>query len=274
VRSESGSKLSTRATGQIKLRTAKKRDPDSAGLQSNGPLHGRIALVTGASSGIGRAISLALARAGAHVCAVGRNYAALAETVSAARQYSKATIFQIDLSGESDLQPLLQYLNHAGRLDILVHCAGVIRPNQMEHARVEDLDLQYAINVRAPYVLTQSVLDLLGVAGGQVVFINSSAGLTAKRPQVGQYAATKHALKALADSLREEVNPRGIRVLTLYLGRTATPMQEALFQQEGREYSAGSLLQPEDVASVIVHTLMLPSTAEVTDISIRPMRKT
>jgi NAD(P)-dependent dehydrogenase (short-subunit alcohol dehydrogenase family) len=274
VRSESGNELSTRAPGQIELKTAEKRGLERAGEQGNGPLLGRIALVTGASSGIGRAVGLALARAGAHLCAVGRNHAALAETVSAARQYSKATIFQIDLTVESDFQPLLQYLHDAGRLDILIHCAGVIHSNQMEHARVEDLDLQYATNVRAPYVLTKSVLDLLGVAGGQVVFINSSAGLTAKRPEVGQYAATKHALKALADSLREEVNPKGIRVLTVYLGRTATPMQEALFQQEGREYSPGSLLQPEDVASVIVHALTLPPTAEVTDISIRPMLKT
>jgi NAD(P)-dependent dehydrogenase (short-subunit alcohol dehydrogenase family) len=273
VGSEAGERL-TRTPDQIEQKAAGERELEAAGAQGNGPLRGRIALVTGASSGIGRAIGLALAREGAHLCAVGRNYAALAETVSAARQYSDATIFQIDLTVESALQPLLQYLENAGRLDILVHCAGVIHPNQMEHARIEDLDLQYATNVRAPYVLTQSVLDLLAVAGGQVVFINSSAGLTAKRPDVGQYAATKHALKALADSLREEVNPRGIRVVTLYLGRTATPMQEALFQQEGREYSPSALLQPEDVASVIVHTLTLPPTAEVTDISIRPMRKT
>jgi len=243
-------------------------------MQGNGPLGGRIAVVTGASSGIGRAIGLALARAGAHLCAVGRNYAALTETASAAQRFSEATIFKIDLTVEEDLQPLLQYLKDAGRLDILIHCAGVIHPNQMEHARIEDLDLQYATNVRAPYILTQGVLDLLAVAGGQIIFVNSSAGLTAKRPEVGQYAATKHALKALADSLREEVNPRGIRVLTLYLGRTATPMQEALFQREGREYSPATLLQPEDVASVVVHTLQLPPTAEVTDISIRPLRKT
>lgn len=273
-RSEGEGQLSTRPGGQVEQKAAEVREPSYAGAEGHAPLRGRIALVTGASSGIGRAVSLELARAGAHLCAVGRNQAALAETVSAARRYSDATIFQIDLTKEGDLQPLLQFLKNEGRLDILVHCAGVILPNQMKHARVEDMDLQYATNVRAPYVLTQSVMDLLGAAGGQVVFINSSAGLTAKRPEIGQYAATKHALKALADSLREEVNPRGIRVLTLYLGRTATPMQKALLQQEGREYSPETLLQPEDVASVIVHTLMLPPTAEVTDISIRPMHKT
>lgn len=273
-KSEAGGKLSAGPDSQVEQTASENRELGYAGVKGNVALHGRIALVTGASSGIGRAVGLELARAGAHLCAVGRNYPALAETVTAARQYSDATIFQIDLTKEGDLEPLLQFLRSAGRLDILIHCAGVILPNQMKRARVEDMDLQYATNVRAPYVLTQSVMELLEAAAGQVVFINSSAALTAKRPEIGQYAATKHALKALADSLREEVNPRGIRVLTLYLGRTATPMQKALFQQEGREYSPETLLQPEDVAAVIVHTLMLPPTAEVTDISIRPMHKT
>jgi len=122
-------------------------------------------------------------------------------------------------------------------------------------------------------MLTQQLLPLLAAAHGQVVFINSSVGLTAKRPEIGQYAATKHALRAIADCLREEVNSNGIRVLTVYLGRTATPMQEVLHRLEGVPYNPEALLQPEDVASVVVHALMLPRTAEVTDISIRPMRK-
>ncbi len=136
-----------------------------------------------------------------------------------------------------------------------------------------NLDLQYATNVRAPYVLTKRLLPLLTASRGQIVFVNSSAGLNAKRPDAGQYAATKHALRAIADSLREEVNPEGVRVLSVYLGRTATPLQEALFREQGKDYHAEMLLQPEDVASVVVQTLMLPPTAEVTEISIRPMRK-
>jgi NAD(P)-dependent dehydrogenase (short-subunit alcohol dehydrogenase family) len=237
-------------------------------------LAGRVAVVTGASSGIGRAIALALARQGVKLCAIGRDPIRLAEIVATARQCSDANDFQIDLGVETQLQPLLEYLERkAGRLDILIHSAGVIHQDPMERACIEDLDAQYAINVRAPYLLTQRLLPLLTAARGQVVFINSSAGLMAKRPEVGQYGATKHALKAIADSLREEVNPKGIRVLTVYLGRTATPMQEALSRQEGKAYQPDMLMQPEDVASVVVHSLMLPRTAEVTDILIRPMVK-
>jgi NAD(P)-dependent dehydrogenase (short-subunit alcohol dehydrogenase family) len=149
----------------------------------------------------------------------------------------------------------------------------MIQQDTMENAKAEDLDLQYAINVRAPYLLTQRTLHLLKAARGQVVFVNSSVGLAVKRADVGQYGATKHALRAIADSFREEVNSKGIRVLSVYLGRTATPMQEALFQQEGRAYRPEVLMQAGDVASVVIHALTLPASAEITDISMRPMAK-
>jgi NAD(P)-dependent dehydrogenase (short-subunit alcohol dehydrogenase family) len=237
-------------------------------------LAGRVAVVTGASSGVGRAIALALAREGAEVCAIGRNSGALSETVAAVRGTSLINAFTADLTVERDVKRLKQHVDEvSGKLDILVHSAGVIHQDTLRHASIGDFDAQYAINVRAPYLMTQCMLPLLERARGQIVFINSSVGLSVKRADVGQYAATKHALKAIADSLREEVNSKGIRVLTAYLGRTATPMQEALCRQERQAYQPDILLQPEDVASVVLHTLLLPPRAEVTDISIRPMIK-
>jgi NADP-dependent 3-hydroxy acid dehydrogenase YdfG len=86
------------------------------------------------------------------------------------------------------------------------------------------------------------------------------------------YAASKHALRALADGLRDEVNKKGVRVITVFPGRTATPMQEAVHRYEGRPYDAERFLQPEDVAAAAVNALALPRTAEVTDLHIRPMR--
>ncbi len=236
------------------------------------PLAGCTAVVTGASSGIGRALAVALSREGVRICAVGRNHIALAETAAAAQKDAPITVFPADITIEEEMGSLLKYLHEAGSLDILIHSAAVFSQQPMERARTEDLDLQYAVNVRAPYRLTQQVLPLLVAAQGQIAFINSSAGLAVKRAEIGQYAATKHALRAIADSLRAEVNPQGVRVLSVYLGRTATPMQEAVFRAEGKIYHPEALLQPEDVASVIVHTLKLPPTAEVTDINIRPMR--
>jgi NADP-dependent 3-hydroxy acid dehydrogenase YdfG len=106
---------------------------------------------------------------------------------------------------------------------------------------------------------------------GQIVFINSSVGLRA-RAGVGQYAATKHALKALADSLREEVNASGVRVISVYPGQTASPMQADLYEAAQKIYTPERLLQASDVAEVVVCALSLPRSAEVTDIALRPMQ--
>jgi short-subunit dehydrogenase len=110
---------------------------------------------------------------------------------------------------------------------------------------------------------------LLRRAHADVVFVNSTAALHGV-PNVAEYAMSKAAIRAFADSLRAEENAQGLRVLSVYVGRTATPMQEQVAREEGRDYHPERLLQPEDVASAILAALMLPHTAEITDIHIRP----
>lgn len=263
----------TEQRGELSSGHGRTADQNQRQSEAMGHLKGTVAMVTGAGGGIGRAIALALAAEGATVCASGRNLSGLQEVLAEARPAGYMTALQADLTIDEDMEMLSDHLSSAGKLDILIHAAGAIHQGQMQHARIEDLDLQYATNVRAPYVLTKRLLPLLAASCGQIVFINSSAGLNAKRADAGQYAATKHALRAVADSLREEVNSKGVRVLSVYLGRTATPMQEAVCRQEGKEYRPDLLVQPGDVASVILTALVLPRTAEITDISIRPMRK-
>jgi NADP-dependent 3-hydroxy acid dehydrogenase YdfG len=153
-----------------------------------------------------------------------------------------------------------------------VHAAGIIELADMENASLEAMDAQYWTNTRAPYVLTRAVLPLLRACRGQIVFVNSTSGIRAVRGQ-SQYAASKHALRAIADSLRDEVNADGIRVLTVMPGRTATPMQAALHDADGRPYCPERLLQPTDVAAMVVAALTLPTTAEVTEIRMRPLLK-
>jgi short-subunit dehydrogenase len=238
-------------------------------------LAGQVAVVTGASSGVGRAIALALAQQGVHLCLVGRQ----SETLEAVAQTARATssrvsCFQADLASDTDIEGLATRLKMGVEgIDVLIHSAGVIELGRMDCSSVEGLDRHYRVNLRAPYILTQALLPTLRSRKGQIVFINSSVGLNASAG-VGQYAATKHALRALADSLREEVNGDGARVLSVFLGRTATPMQAALHTLENRGYHPERLLQPEDVAAVVINALTLPRTAEVTDISIRPLLKT
>lgn len=234
----------------------------------------QIALVTGASSGIGQAIALALAAQGATLGLVGRRVErleAVAESVPATAR--RVECYRADLTQDQDIRALAtRFERDFGALDLLIHSAGVYALGTIEAAPVEDFDRQYRTNVRAPYLITQVLLPMLRSRRGQVVFMNSTAGIRAPA-NVGQYAATKHALRAIADSLREEVNADGIRVLSVVLGRTATPMQAAIYETEGRTYRPELLLQPEDVAAVVINALSLPRSAEVTEISMRPLIK-
>lgn len=234
----------------------------------------QVAVITGASSGVGKAIARALAEEGMALGLVGRDLDRLRAVAEAAQDAgSPVRCYAADLAQDGDIAELSEDLRRDWpSVDVLVHSAGVFSLGRIEEAMVAEFDHQYRVNVRAPYLLTQRLLPLVSACAGQVVFINSSAGLTA-RAGVGQYAATKHALKAVADSVRDEVNDAGVRVLTVFLGRTATPMQAAIHDLEGKAYEPEHLVQPEDVASIVVHALGLPRTAEVTEISIRPLRK-
>ncbi len=235
-------------------------------------LAGAVALVTGAGGGIGRAIARALVGAGCEVWVVGRTRETLEETAQACGGEG-VRVRPIDLTKTGEMEALASELEReARRLDVLVHCAGVIAHGRIEDASAQSLDQQYAANVRVFYVLVQRLLPLLRGAPGQVVVVNSSIVL-GERPGVSQFAATQNALRALTNTLRQEVNADGIRVLSIFPGRTATTRQESLFAAEGRPYRPELLLQPEDVATIVLASLTLPRTAEVTDVHIRPMLK-
>jgi NADP-dependent 3-hydroxy acid dehydrogenase YdfG len=236
-------------------------------------LRGRTCVVTGASGGIGRAIAISLAGAGATVCAVARRRRELEVTAADAGGAGSFSLHDVDLTVDDQVAALAHELTERdGGIDVLVHSAGTFRSGSLETAPVADLDDQYATNVRAPYLLSQALLPSLRATEGQVVFINSTV-IQAARATVGQYAATKHALKAIADALREEVNSHGIRVVSVYPGRTATDQQARIHAGEGRAYHPERLLQPADVAALVLHVLTLPRSAEVTDVKVRPMRK-
>ncbi|HZD41149.1 MAG TPA: SDR family NAD(P)-dependent oxidoreductase [Terriglobales bacterium] len=245
-----------------------------AARRPEAPLAGQVAVVTGATSGIGNAIARRLASEGATLCALGRRQEALdmlVRTVGAPG--GKSFGYPLDLSVPEQIEEFASsFARECGQLDILVHSAGVIALGSMESSSVAQLDWHWNVNVRAPYALTRALLPMLKARHGQIVFINSSAAGAATAVS-GQYAASKHALGAIADSLRQEVNDDGIRVLNVFVGRTATPMQAAVHASEQRAYLPEKLIQPDDVASVVAHTLGLPRTAEVTAIHMRPLAK-
>lgn len=240
---------------------------------STNALAGKVAVVTGASRGIGQAVALSLAACGSSLCLIGRHRDTLEAVAIAAPRARSIHLFEADLREEGAIRTFASELGRrVGRTDILIHCAGAYASGTARDASIEQLDLLYEVNVRAPYLLTQLLLPQLTAAGGQIVFVNSSQGLDACA-SVGQYAATKHALKAIADSLRHELNPEGVRVLTVFPGRTATPTMQEIYNIEKKSYTPELLLQPSDIASVIVNALAMPRSAEVTNISIRPFMK-
>jgi NAD(P)-dependent dehydrogenase (short-subunit alcohol dehydrogenase family) len=177
-----------------------------------------------------------------------------------------------DLTDETAVRALGNRIaQEHGTLDILVHAAGTIEFGSVQDAPVAQLERMIATNLWAPYLLTQVMTPLMRTGHGDVVFINSSAGI---RPRAGvaAYGATKHGLRGLADALRDELNPSAIRVTSVYAGRTRTPLLESVHRWEGREEPPDCLIEPADIAAMVAAVLLLPRSAEVTDIHVRPAR--
>jgi short-subunit dehydrogenase len=219
-------------------------------------------LVTGAGSGIGAVLAQRLLERGDPVVVLARS-AERAEEMRA--DLPGADVLVADLSWPESVESLVL----PDALDSVVHAAGVVELGSVAELSVEDWAAQLRVNLVAPAALTRVALPALRAARGTVVFVNSGAGLAA-HPQWSAYAASKHGLRALADSLRGEEAAAGVRVTTVYPGRTATPMQEKVHEQEGKSYDAAAWIRPDTVADAILHALDLPRDATIPDLTVRP----
>jgi NAD(P)-dependent dehydrogenase (short-subunit alcohol dehydrogenase family) len=231
------------------------------------------ALVTGATSGIGRAISLALAAGGARVLAAGRD---TERTTAIGAELSALGSGHAAVSGDFLNTAFLSELADAtltwsgGHLSLLVCSAGHHDPAPVEQTSAASFDAAMGINLRAPFLLTGALLPALRTARGMIALVNSSI---VKHPRAGiaAYAASKAGLRAFADCLRTEVSQDGVRVLSVFPGRTATPMQRERYRLEGLEYRPERLLQPEDVAAAVLTAF--ESRGEVTEMELRPLHR-
>jgi len=180
------------------------------------------------------------------------------------------TTGRLDLSDAESVHSFAALVReHCPRVNLLVHCGAAYERRGVDELTSEELDALYHTNVRGPMLLTRDLLPLLTANAADVVFVNSSV-VDGTGAGVSGYAATKQALRAYADALRAEMNPRGVRVLSVYPGRTNTPLQARIFEAEQRPYQPERLLQPEDVVEIVLRCVDLPDTAEVTELKIRP----
>lgn len=226
-------------------------------------LRGARIAVIGASGDIGHAIAVSLMQADADVVALGRRFDRLWRGTAPEFEYTP-DFLNVDLTDLAAIRNAVEIITKKPKLDALILTSGVYKQSRDPEVLRQQLDA----NVVGPYALTMGLLPRLVDNKGQVICVNSSQALKASAV-VGQYAATKHAMKALTDSLREEVRGKGVRVTSIYLGRTAGETQRRLFAMEGRQYQPGRLIQPADVAYLICTLLQLAETAEITEISMR-----
>lgn len=225
-------------------------------------------LVTGATSGIGRAMAIVLRGAGYAVTATGRNAAALA---TLAAEAPGIETLALDLADRAAVEGAL-----AGRrIDILVNNAGMMpRPGAFDAMDVEDIDRTVAVNLQSVLWLTRLALPQMRARrAGHLVFTGSSAA-HAPGPHFAVYAATKAAIAAFAAAVRAEVAGDGIRVTELVPGRVETGLYAGVLGPDARQamYENGAALQPRDVAEAVLAVLRLPARADVTRLDIMPTR--
>ncbi|MFC5147887.1 SDR family oxidoreductase [Streptomyces aureoversilis] len=225
-------------------------------------------LITGAGSGIGQAVARRLLDRGDEVHLFARDAGRARELAAA---FPGAHTLVADLSSPDRLSWALDKQSLPDRVDTLLHVAGVVDLGDVGELTPRTWNATLAANLVSPAELTRLFLPQLRVTKGHVVFVNSGAGLHAHAGW-SAYAASKHGLKALADSLRAEEHAAGVRVTSVYPGRTATPMQAKVHQQEGKEYDPSQWIDPESVASTILLAIDLPRDAEINDLSVRPGR--
>ena len=220
-----------------------------------------ITLITGASGGIGSALARCLAPTHDLILS-GRGGPALDGLCAELN----AAPLALDLTRP---ETFAQAVAGLGRVTNLVHNAGVAELGGVAAQDHTTWTHTLAVNVVAPAELTRLLLPRVRQERGTVLFVNSGAGLRANAGW-GSYAASKHALKALADALREEEAGHGVRVSSVYPGRTATAMQRKVREQEGAPYDPAAFTRPETVAATVASVLDAPRDAALTDVTVRP----
>jgi len=232
-------------------------------------IKGKTAIVTGASRGIGRAIAIGLARAGANLAISARSQKDLDAVAAEARQFGTgALVFVGDMSREDDIRRFVRdTASEYGRIDILVNNAGLGNFAALADMTTEQWDEMYNLNVRGLFIATREALPHLRKAGESVVVnVASIAGKNHFAGGAG-YASTKHAVRAISHCLFLEERQNGVRVLSINPGSVYTGFFDSHNVSEER---AASMLHVDDVTESVLTMIRLPQRAMISEIDIRP----
>jgi NADP-dependent 3-hydroxy acid dehydrogenase YdfG len=244
-----------------------------------GKLEGKVAVVTGASSGIGEATVRALVGEGACVVAGARRKERLEELVEVAtRDGGRVVAVGCDVTDERQAHALVnRAIEELGRIDILVNNAGVMLLSKVEKGLSDEWRRMFDVNVLGLLYATDAAVEAMKRQGsGHIVNISSVAGRKT-RPTVGVYSGTKFAVNAISEALRQELLEDGIRITMVEPGAVATELTDHITDEEVREGLKQrniEPLQPEDIANAIAYAVSQPQRVSVNEILIRPTQQT
>jgi NADP-dependent 3-hydroxy acid dehydrogenase YdfG len=243
-------------------------------------LDGKVAIVTGASSGIGEATVQALAAEGAAVVAGARRKERLDSLVDAVtRDGGKAIALEFDITDESQAHDLIQRtVEEFGRIDILVNNAGVMLLSTVGKGLSDQWRQMFEVNVIGLLYVTDAAIEHMKEHGsGHIVNISSVAGRKVTRASSGVYAGSKHAVVAISEGLRQELLEDNIRVTVVEPGAVATELTDHITDEDARESVSGlhelDILHSEDIANAIVYAVTQPERVSVNEILIRPTQQ-
>jgi NADP-dependent 3-hydroxy acid dehydrogenase YdfG len=241
------------------------------------PLADRVALVTGASSGIGEATALALAAQGATVAVAARRADRLAGLVQRIEATgAKALALPSDMTVEAEASKCVEEtVAKLGRLDILINSAGVMQAGGIENCDIDEYQRVFDINFFATlYACNAALPHMLAQGRGDIVNISSLAARKGNA-QTSAYSASKHALNSMTDAMRQEVGNRNIRVCILMPGATTTEVGDNVTDPKWRKniqahVSKEGAVLPSEVGDTIVFILSLPRRVNISEICVRP----